>query len=132
MSKIKKFPQAHAQINSHIAIIITTHIFKESTSNIQQNFSTSQNFIPTKFSIPTNISMHIPTKFCHVHKTKFTYTNKLFSHILRTHSYKPNTNFSRYQYPQNPNQNLSNNITIYLHCQNSISHQNYPSYTMIK
>ena len=22
--------------------------------------------------------MHIPTKFCHVHKTKFTYTNKLF------------------------------------------------------
>ena len=35
---------------------------------------------PQNFSISTNMSMHIPTKFCHVHKTKFTYTNKLFPH----------------------------------------------------
>ena len=30
--------------------------------------------------MPINISMHITTKFCHVHKTKFTHANK-FSHI---------------------------------------------------
>ena len=43
-----------------------------------------------------------------------------------------NTKFSQCQYSQNPNQNSSNNITIYLHCQNSISHQHCPNCTMIK
>ena len=43
-----------------------------------------------------------------------------------------NTNFSQCQCSQNPNQNLSNNITVYLHCQNSISHQHCPNCTMIK
>ena len=43
-----------------------------------------------------------------------------------------NTNFSQCQYSQNPSQNSSNNITNYQHCQNSISHQHCPSYTMIK
>ena len=76
--------------------------------------------------------MHIPTKFCQVHKTKFTHTNKLLPRTSWTHAYKPNTNFSQYQYSQNPNQNLSNNITIYLHCQYSISHQHCPHCTMIK
>ena len=46
--------------------MITTQIFQESTSHTQQNFSISQNFIPTKFfPYPQNFSILIPTKFCH-------------------------------------------------------------------
>ena len=41
------------------------------------------------------------------------------------------TKFSKCQCFQNPSQNSSNNITNYQHCQNSISHQYCPSYTMI-
>ena len=76
--------------------------------------------------------MHIPTKFCHVHKTKFTHINKLFPHTPWTPSYKPNTKFSQCQYSQNPNQNSSNNITNHLHCQNFKSHQHSPNCTMKK
>ena len=76
--------------------------------------------------------MHIPAKFCYVHKTKFTYTNKLFPHTPWTPSYKPNTKFSQCQYSQNPNQNSSNNITNHLHCQNFKSHQHSPNCTMKK
>ena len=111
------------------------------TSSCTNKFSHSQNHNQTNFPRITshnqqNFShvqkLFIPTKFCHVHKTKFTYTNKLFPHISWTHSYKPNTNFSQCQYSQNPNQNSSKNITIYLHCQNSISLQHCPNCTMIK
>ena len=58
----KKFPQAHAQINSLIAKIITTQILQETTSHIQQNFSISQNFITTKFA-----HLH---KYIHAHTHK--------------------------------------------------------------
>ena len=58
---MKKFPQLHAQMNSHIP---------------NKNFPQ----YPKKLPITLNISMHIPTKVCHVHKTKFTHANK-FSHI---------------------------------------------------
>ena len=57
----KKFPQLHTQIKSHMP----NKIFPQ---------------YPQNLPIPTNISMHILTKFCHVSKTKFTYTNKLFPH----------------------------------------------------
>ena len=76
--------------------------------------------------------MHIPKKIFHVRKTKFTYANELFPHTPWTHSYKPNPNFSQCQCSQNPNQSSSNNITIYLHCQNSISHQHCPNCTIKK
>ena len=82
--------------------------------------------------MPTNLSMHIPIKFCHVHKTKFTHANKLFPHASWTYSSKPTTNFSHCQYSQNLNQNSSNNITIYPHCQNPTSYQHCPNCTMIK
>jgi len=42
------------------------------------------------------------------------------------------TNFSWLQCPQNSSQSSSNNITNYQHCQNFISHQRCPSYTMTK
>ena len=61
--------------------------------------------------------MHIPTRFCHVHKTKFTHANKLFPHTSWTYSSKPTINFSQCQYSQNLNQNSYNKITIYPHCQ---------------
>ena len=61
----KKFPQLHAQINCHIP-----------------NKSFPQ--CPKNLPISLNISMHIPTKFYHDHKTKFTHTNK-FSHIYHEH-----------------------------------------------
>ena len=64
MSK-KKFPQLHVQINSHIP----NKIFPQ---------------YPQNLPMPINISMHITTKFCHVHKTKFTRANKLF-HIHHEH-----------------------------------------------
>ena len=35
---------------------------------------------PQKFSRPTNLSILIPTKFCHVHEIKFTHSNKI-SHM---------------------------------------------------
>ena len=75
--------------------------------------------------------MHIPTNFCHVHKTKFTHTNKL-SHIHHEHIHISLTQiFHNANTPQNPNQNSSNNITNYRHCQYSISHQHCPNCTMI-
>ena len=63
-------------------------------------------------------SLHMPTNFS-------TYIMNIF---IQAHS----TNFSQCQCSQNPSQNSSNNITNYQHCQNSISHQHCPSYTMIK
>ena len=96
-------------------------------SHTQQNFST----IPTKFAnTHKNIHAHT-TKFCHVHKTKFTHAHK-FSHIHHEHIHTSQTQFSQCQYSQNPNQSSSNNITKYLHCQNSNSHQHFPNCTMIK
>ena len=109
MSK-KKFPQLQAQIKYHIP----NKIFPQ---------------YPLNLPIPINISMHIPTKFCHVHQTKFTHAHK-FPHT--SYSYKSNTKFSQCQYSQNPNQSSSNNITNYLHCQNSKRHQHYPNCIMIK
>ena len=111
MSK-KKFPQLHAQINSHIP----NKIFPQYLQNLP---------------ISINIYMHIPIKFCHVHKTKFTHAHK-FSHIHHEHIHTSQTQFSQCQYSQNPNQSSSNNITKYLHCQNSNSHQHFPNCTMIK
>ena len=70
MSK-KKFPQLHVQINSHIP----NKIFPQ---------------YPQNLPMPINISMHITTKFCHVHKTKFT---QVFPPTSRTHSYKSNIVF---------------------------------------
>ena len=61
----KKFPQLHAQMNSHIP---------------NKNFPQ----YPKNLPIPINISMHIPTKFCHDHTTKFTHGNKFF-HIYHEH-----------------------------------------------
>ena len=134
-----KFFHSHAKKKiSHMTKIALKKI---PTSSCTNKFSHSQNHNHTNFPRITshnqqNFShvqkLFIPTKFCHVHKTKFTYTNKLFPHISWTHSYKPNTNFSQCQYSQNPNQNSSKNITIYLHCQNSISLQHCPNCTMIK
>ena len=43
-----------------------------------------------------------------------------------------NTKFSQCQCPQNPSQNSSSNITNYQHCQNSMSHQHCPNYTITK
>ena len=77
-----------------------------------QNFSCLKNFIPTKFS--------------HVHETKF--PKCIMNIFIQAH----NTKFSQIQCPQNPSQNSSNNITDYQHYQNFISHQHCPSYTMIK
>ena len=79
MSKIKKFPQAHAQINSHIAKIITTQIYHEPTSHTQQNFSIvkihahkifpmSKNFsYPQNFAMCIKQSLLIPINFSHIH-----------------------------------------------------------------
>ena len=86
---------------------------------------------PQNLSIPTNLSMHIPTKFCHVHKTKFT-RQQTFPHTSWTYSYKPTTQIFHNANALKPSQISSNNITNYQHCQNSISHQHCPSYTMIK
>ena len=58
--------------------------------------------------------------------------NKLFPHTPWIPSYKPNTKFSQCQCSQNPNQNSSNNITNYLHCQNLKSHRHSPNWTMKK
>ena len=63
-------------------------------------------------------SLHVPTNFS-------TYIMNIFIQAY-------DTKFSKCQCFQNPSQNSSNNITNYQHCQNSISHQHCPSYTMIK
>ena len=73
MSKIaiQEFPQvyARAQINFHIAKIIITKISKNQHHMPNKIFH-NQNFIPT----------NLPTKFCHVHESKFTNASKTFSH----------------------------------------------------
>ena len=50
------------------------------TTSCTNKFSHTQQNLP----IPINISMHISTKFCHIHKTKFTHANN-FSHIHHEH-----------------------------------------------
>ena len=128
-----KFFHSHAKRkNSYMTKI------KIPTSTSTNKLLHSQNHNHTNFPIinityPTKIFHNqnfIPTKFCHVYKTKFTYTNKLFPHTPWTYSYKSNPKFSQCQYSQSPNQNLSNNITIYLRCQNSKSHQHCPNCTI--
>ena len=71
-----------------------------------QNFAM---FIKQSLRMPTNFSTYIMNIFIQAYDTKF----------------------SKCQCFQNPSQNSSNNITNYQHCQNSISHQYCPSYTMI-
>ena len=72
-----KFCHSHAKRKFlHVNEKIPTTSCANEFSHTQQKFST----IPKKLPITLNISMHIPTKVCHVHKTKFTHANK-FSHI---------------------------------------------------
>ena len=63
-------------------------------------------------------NLHMPTKF----------PKCIMNIFIQAH----NTKFSQIQCPQNPSQDSSNSITNYQHCQNSISHQHCPSYTMNK
>ena len=60
---------------------------KNSTTSCTNKFHIPNNIFPQypqNLPIPINISMHIPTKFFHVHKTKFTHANN-FSHIHHEH-----------------------------------------------
>ena len=64
MSK-KKFPQLHAQINSHIP----NKFFPQ---------------YPQNLPIPINISMHIPTKFCQFIKQSLHMPTSFPTYIMNT------------------------------------------------
>ena len=117
-----KFCHSHAKRKFlHVQEKIPTTSSTNKFSHTQQNFPQ----YPQNLPIPINISMHIPTKFYHIHKNKVYTCPQVFPH-----SYKSNTKFTQFQYSQNPNQSSFNNITNYLHCQYSKSHQHCPNCTV--
>ena len=128
----KKFPHDHVHVQSRKFPHIQKHNHKFFFFMIQHHIP-NKNISVARIPYPQNYSILIPLKvFCHVHKTKITHAIKSSTFIMILFNQAYTTNFSRLQCPQNSSQNSSNNITNYQHCQNSISHQHCPDYTMTK